>query len=105
MVGRLIPTPVEAHNQHKPYVYLCDCPVGVRYWREDSGGDRRRIEERMGECERPATHVWRVRMRQDGGEHLIARCSLPGHADTIKLFLRNPGRSYDLAEAILPIES
>lgn len=71
-------------------VYRCDCPVAY--------------ENAVIECGAIARYVWKVRRRDTSRESLIARCDLPGHADTVKRFLRDPGRSYDLVEAIRPLE-
>jgi hypothetical protein len=71
-------------------VYRCDCPVAY--------------ENTIVECGSIARYVWKVRMRDSGREGLIARCVLPGHADTVKRFLRHPERTYDLVEAIRPLE-
>lgn len=79
-------------------VYRCDCPVAAGIEVRD---DRGRLHI---ECGAIARYVWKVRMRDNGHESLIARCVLPGHADTVKRYLRDPGRSYDLVEAILPVE-
>jgi hypothetical protein len=84
--------------------YRCDCPVAAEVWTQDAAGTLRPLDLAEVECGAIARYVWKVRMRHDGSEGLIARCVLPGHADTVKRFLRHPDRSYDLVEAILPIE-